>query len=297
MTKQHYGEAVDGGRFTSCERCHAYMCVECLEKIASNMEEVEQGGRTILPDEVWSALQSRCYVAGAARVSGFRALPNGGGRWTSACPLCVSVELKPPTPRVPMTLTGQSYLEMPPKLHMQWKGIVRAPLVIENSVAGPVKAHSVEVLVYEQLVGNDQAAQCFKRMPAIGHYAVFWQPPIPAPGADEDALNIRIIAGKPADGSPWVLLSAVAFGALKGCLPASPGKVANASPTVDTSAQLARLIMDCCKERVVGHGPSKKNLVGHRSSRAVTFHSVDTGICVHLCRRLLPMTGPSLFRP
>ena len=61
MTKQHYGEDVDGGRFTICDQCHAYMCVECLEKIASNMEEVEQGGRTILPDEVWSALQSRCY--------------------------------------------------------------------------------------------------------------------------------------------------------------------------------------------------------------------------------------------
>jgi hypothetical protein len=43
--------------------------------------------------------------------------------------------------------------------------------------------------------------------------------------------------------TPWVLLSTVAFGALKGCLPASPGKAANASPTVDTSAQLARLIM------------------------------------------------------
>ena len=87
MTKQHYGEAVDGGRFTVCERCHAYMCVECLEKIASTMVKVEQGGRTILMDDVWTALQSRCYVAGAVRVSGFRALPNGGGRWTLACPL------------------------------------------------------------------------------------------------------------------------------------------------------------------------------------------------------------------
>ena len=80
MTKQHYGEAVYGGAFTTCERCHAYMCVECLEKIASTMVKVEQGGRTILMDDVWTALQSRCYVAGAVRVSGFRALSNGGGR-------------------------------------------------------------------------------------------------------------------------------------------------------------------------------------------------------------------------
>jgi len=199
MTKQYYGEAVDGGAFTTCERCHAYMCVVCLEKIASTMEKVEHGGRTILTHEVWTALQSRCYVAGAVRVSGFRALSNGGGRWTLACPLCVNVELKPPTPRIPMTLSGQSYLEMPPKLHKQWTGTVRAPLVFENSDVGPVKCHSVEVFVYEQLVGDDEAAISFKRMPAFGDYAVFWQPPQPAPGADDDGLNIRIIAGKPAE--------------------------------------------------------------------------------------------------
>ena len=155
----------------------------------------------------------------------------------------------------------------------------------------------MEVFVYEQLVGDDEAAISFKRMPAFGDYAVFWQPPEPAPDADDDALNIRIIAGKPADGSPWVLLSAVAFGALKGCLPASPGKVANASPTVDTSAQLARLIMDCCKERVVGHGPSKKNLVGHRSSRAVTFHSVDTGPRTYRVESKRLKTAPSSRAP
>jgi hypothetical protein len=56
MTKQYYGEAVDGGAFTTCERCHAYMCVVCLEKIASTMEKVEHGGRTILTHEVWTAL-------------------------------------------------------------------------------------------------------------------------------------------------------------------------------------------------------------------------------------------------
>ena len=41
------------------------MCVECLEKIAENLEKFEQGGRTILPHEVWTALRSRCFVAGA----------------------------------------------------------------------------------------------------------------------------------------------------------------------------------------------------------------------------------------
>ena len=193
LTKHHYGEVVDGGRYTICEHCGACMCVECLEKIAENLEKFEQGGRTILPHEVWTALRSRCFVAGAVRVSGFRALRQGGGRWTLACPLCVKVDLMPPTPRVPKTLTGEPYFDMPPKLHKQWKGILRAPLVIENSVAGPVRSHSVEVLVYEQLVGNDEA-QCFRRMPAIGQYAVFWQPPIPSPGTDDDGLNVRIIA-------------------------------------------------------------------------------------------------------
>ena len=61
------------------------MCVECLEKIAENLEKFEQGGRTILPHEVWTALRSRCFVAGAVRVSGFRALRQGGGRWTLTC--------------------------------------------------------------------------------------------------------------------------------------------------------------------------------------------------------------------
>ena len=146
-----------------------------------------------------------------------------------------------------MTLSGQSYPEMPPKLHMQWKGTVRAPLVFEYSDAGPVKCHSVEVFVYEQLVGDDEAANCFKRMPAIGVYAVFWQPPRPAP--DVDGLNIRILAGKPSDGSPLVLLSAVACGALKGCLPASAGKASNASPTlhehVDNAPEAAEALSQC----------------------------------------------------
>ena len=173
------------------------MCVECLEKIASTMEKVEQGGRTILTDDVWKALQSRCYVGAvciSGQISGFRALPNGGGRWTLACPLCVTVELKPPTPRVPMTLSGQSYPEMPPKLHMQWKGL-RAPLVFEYSDADRPNACQMPLggglIVYEQLVGDDEAANCFKCMPAIGVYVVFWQPPRPAP--DVDGLNIRIL--------------------------------------------------------------------------------------------------------
>ena len=56
LTKHHYGEVVDGGRYTICEHCGACMCVECLEMIAENLEKVEQGGRTILPHEVWTAL-------------------------------------------------------------------------------------------------------------------------------------------------------------------------------------------------------------------------------------------------
>ena len=56
-----------------------------------------------------------------------------------------------------------------------------------------------------------------------------------------------ILAGKPSDGSPLVLLSAVAFGALKGCLLASAGKASNASPTlhnqhVDNAPEAAKAL-------------------------------------------------------
>ena len=258
MTKKHFGAAVDCPRYTTCEKCQAAMCVDCLEKISVQVDKLQLDGRVVLLDDVWTALLGRCYHAGASRFAGFRSSPagGGGGRWTIACPLCVTVELKPPMPRMPMTLPALPYATMPPKLLKHWKGVTRAPLVVENSSAGPVATHSVEVYVYEQLVGDAEAASCFKRMPAIGKYAVFWRPPMPAP--EVDGLNLRIIAGKPSDGSPLVLLSAVAFGALKGCLPG------HASPTIDTTAQLARLIMDSCSHRVVGHGPSRKNFVHHR---------------------------------
>ena len=202
MTKKHFGDAVNCSRYTICDKCHAAMCVDCLEKISDQLDKLQRDGRVVLPDDVWTAMLGRCYHAGATRFDGFRASPaGGGGRWTIACPLCVTVELKPPMPRMPMTLSALPYATMPPKLLKYWKGVIRAPLVVENSSAGPVKSHTVEVYVYEQLVGDDEAALSFKRMPAIGVYTVFWQPPTPSPDADKDGLNIRIIAGKPADGS------------------------------------------------------------------------------------------------
>jgi hypothetical protein len=66
------------------------------------------------------------------------------------------------------------------------------PRVVESLSAGLVKSHTVEVYVYEQLVGDKEAALYFKRMPAFGVYTVFWQPPTPSRDADKDGLNIRI---------------------------------------------------------------------------------------------------------
>jgi hypothetical protein len=198
MTKKHFGDAVVCPRYTICDnrKCQAAMCVDCLEKISVQVDKLQLDGRVVLPNDVWTALLGRCYHAGARRFAGFRALPAGGGRWTSACPLCVTVELKPPMPRMPMTLPALPYATMPPKLLKYWKGVIRAPLVVENSSAGPVATHSVEVYVYEQLVGDAEAASCFKRMPAIGKYAVFWRPPMPAP--EVDGLNLQYWHG---DGS------------------------------------------------------------------------------------------------
>ena len=198
MTKKHFGAAVDCPRYTTCEKCQKAMCVDCLEKISVQVDKLQLDGRVVLLDDVWTALLGRCYHAGASRFAGFRSSPagGGGGRWTIACPLCVTVELKPPMPRMPMTLPALPYATMPPKLLKYWKGVTRAPLVVENSSAGPVATHSVEVYVYEQLVGDAEAASCFKRMPAIGKYAVFWRPPMPAP--EVDGLNLQYWHG---DGS------------------------------------------------------------------------------------------------
>ena len=72
------------------------------------------------------------------------------------------------------------------------RGLCLLPRVVENLSAGLVKSHTVEVYVYEQLVGDKEAALYFKRMPAFGLYTVFWQPPTPSRDADKDGLNIRI---------------------------------------------------------------------------------------------------------
>ena len=73
-------------------------------------------------------------------------------------------------------------------------------------------------------------------MPATCMAAVYWAPPRRLPGTD--GYNVRVIAGAPADGSGLKLLSAVAFGALRGCLEQG------ASPTVNTTALLARAVVE-----------------------------------------------------
>ena len=208
MTQKHFDNKVVCGRYTICEKCHLAMCVECLEKITEQVEKLELSGRVILPNDVWTSLRGRCYRAGRKGFAGFRPAAAGdGGRWTIACPICVSVDLEPPVPRVPRTTSGLPYATMPPKLLKHWKGIVRAPMVVENQSSGVIRSHSVEVFVYEQIVDDVEASLAFRRLPAFGDYIVFWEPPTPSPGVDEGALNIRIIAGKPLDGSPLVLLS------------------------------------------------------------------------------------------
>ena len=146
---------------------------------------------------------------------------------------------------MPATLKGEPYLTMQPRYERS-NFVVSCALPRSDGTYTAVQQHEVELYIFEQLVSDDEARRCFQRAPAIGEFMLFYEPPTAGPTQRVNRLRVRVVAGRPHRGGELVLLSAVAFGALRGCL--AQGR----SPTLDTTAMLACMVSQAhVKRRVV----------------------------------------------
>ena len=84
---------------------------------------------------------------------------------------------------------------MPPLLVRHVRRLVHARIVSDSGRWSDLLAHTVEVYVWAQLVGDGEAREAFQRSPAQGQFAVFWQPPRAL--AHTTGLVLRVHAGAP----------------------------------------------------------------------------------------------------
>ena len=94
--------------------------------------------------------------------------------------------------------------------------------------------HTVEKLIYQQVVPGAYVKEHFQWCGASGRMALHWAPPARLRG-DTGNFVVREVWGLPEAG-PLELLSSVAFGGLKGCL--ENGR----SPTRDTGAHFVQAV-------------------------------------------------------
>ena len=250
LTRVAAGDEPQGSRiirYTSCSGCRTTVCCCCWEQVA---DVVEQHGTRIVFNPVWAALLARPWRVGGASTRAFQSRPSGGGTWVSQCPLCVEQRFEVPAPELPVTVPP--YLWLPPQLVQTLRRTERCRVPLPDCTWSALQTHSCEILIYSQVVPDPDARRCFQRSPAAGLCAVHYAPPEPQPGCN--GFNLRLIFGQPADGSQLVLLSAVAFGALAGCL------ATGGSPSVDTTAHLARAVVAAHVKRRVSDGQKPANL-------------------------------------
>lgn len=246
------GQKDNNIRFTRCSGCHSTLCCACLELVAAVAAPYAE---RIVFNNTWVILLTRPWRAGSAAVRGFEQRPGGGGVWLLSCILCVKQRFAAAAPPLPLTLSGVPFMELEPRLLRRVAFPIRCRTPSDDGGWLLLRWHSIEVLIYEQLVGDEEARRCFKRHEAVGRFAVFWAPPRRLHGCD--GLLVRIIVGQPQVATEGlVLLSAVAFGALAGCL------VGGRSPTTSTTAQLARLVYTAHEKRRIGDGPQQNNVIG-----------------------------------
>ena len=266
MTRRYFGEDVESTRYTTCRGCHAKVCVTCWDYVANKVDGIESGSRSVQPHDVWAALKGRAYRPNCPQsFRGFTPIADGcgGGSWDQMCPLCVCVTVDPPTAPIPYTLSGRGYEDEPPKLIFQKTYLVTAPSLLASGTMGPALLHSVEFCLFQQLVDDAEARRSFKNMPAQGKYKLYWE--APRRHYRSNGLNIRVLAGKPADGSAPILLSAVAFDALEGCLDN------DYSPTTASTAEIARVLVKHHDKRHKGARRCLgKNIVSQRAAAAPT---------------------------
>ena len=151
--------------FTKCLGCRLEVCVDCWECMACQLELIS-GQREIVMHDVWHCLLARGFT-GKSRCRGFDSRTGGGGHWTRECPFCVDVKFTKPSPCVPASISGRAYERHPPKLLHGTRTLVRSAVVLDDGSFGRVRAHTVEFIVYAQLIDNSECKRCFKCVPTV----------------------------------------------------------------------------------------------------------------------------------
>jgi hypothetical protein len=160
MTRLAYGDAASGERpvYTVCDNCGRALCVECLERVADKLDTFAD--RAVSHD-VLHAMAARAWRQRelVGRVRGFEPRRGGGGTWRAHCPLCFDVRFSKPEPPLPRTLSGRPYMDMPPLLVRHVRRLVCARVVLDSGRWSIVLAHTVEMYVWAQLVGDGEARE------------------------------------------------------------------------------------------------------------------------------------------
>ena len=270
-----------------------------METIAAGVDTFGASHREleVVPHAVWDALHSRAFKGGTVSAA-FKGRGHGlGGQWTTCCPLCLdqpldvghglramqrdgkwlleseaaderscqNVGVKAPfAPCSPGTHSrGEAEAELddlPPLLVTQWQEVLEGSIPDGVGVDGPLVRHSVEVIIYKQVLPSADARPVLQGLPARGKHALFYSPPHKHKDADVDGLNVRVIGGYGEEAErlgEFTLLSATAFGATAGCL--HGGR----SPTLNPTAHLVRAVQSA-NARVrseASGGPAPQNAV------------------------------------
>ena len=166
MTKIERGDVdartVTAPRYTFCKKCRLSVCVDCWDCVTLELEKLVASTRGLMMHDVYNVLLMRAYRTYTLRCRGFEPLDGGGGTWLSQCPLCVVIKFEPPSPPVPLTISGRKYgNELPvilatKRIAMSWR------VWQEDATLGIVLKHSVEVIVVKQLVDDAQCLKCFR---------------------------------------------------------------------------------------------------------------------------------------
>jgi len=139
---------------TTCGRCRSTSCVDCWECIAdiacTYAERID-----LAP--AWVALLVRAWRAGTPSTKGFQAAADGGGTWLLGCPLCIEQRFEPAPVPLPRLSMGLEYSSLAPRLRLQQQLIIHSRVPGADGSWSRRRGHSCEVLVYEQLVPDDEA--------------------------------------------------------------------------------------------------------------------------------------------
>lgn len=156
-------EDLEKPAYVICTGCHQSSCVDCWEQIAELYDKVAARWEVVAHD-VWLIVSLRAWRASSFNLSlrGFEPRKGGGGRFLAECPLCFEQSFEAPSPPVPRTLKGLQYEMHPPKVYRRERIVVHAPTWGDDASAGPVRAHSVDLEIVDQIVPNDEADRCFR---------------------------------------------------------------------------------------------------------------------------------------